>query len=135
MAASRDRRKQAGLPVSETALIVVTVILLLLMGAKRLENAAYLINEARAKNELQRIYRLEKDFLLQNQRFGYADDIRFNNRYPYNGVIFSIHLESSDFTAYAREAIGHDAFGDGRPGNEYFAIDKSGNIFGETFVE
>ena len=56
-------------------------------------------------------------------------------QFPYSGIRYSIEVDTASFMAYAREAEGHDSFGDGRPGNEYIAMDEKGKILDGMFIK
>ncbi len=126
-------RKPRAFTVPELAVIILTAIALLLISGKRLSHSAILRNSARATNELQRICELEHEYFLSHEKFGYSEEIGFKERYGFSGILYSISVDSVGFTAFAREATGSDAFGDHRPGNEYFAIDATGTIVRQSF--
>lgn len=120
-------------PPLEIAVIVVTMLVLLLLTVQRLNNSMYLRNAARVNDELHRICDLEHRYFVANEKFGYAEDIGFKEKYPFSGIVYSINVDSVGFTGFAREATGHDAFGDNRPGNEYYSVDVSDNVTHQTF--
>lgn len=126
-------RKQSALPLIEMAAIIMAVVALIFFAAHRSENAIYLRNTARVSQELHRICGLEHKYFLAHEKFGYAEDIGFSEKYPFSGIVYSINVDSVGFTAFAREAMGHDAFGDNRPGNEYYSVDVMDNIVYQTF--
>jgi len=125
--------KKRAFPPVEMAAIVVTALVLLLLAAQRFDNATYLRNAARVNSELHRICELEHRFFVAHEKFGYAEDIGFKEKYGFSGIVYSINVDSVGFTAFAREASGQDAFGDNRPGNEYYSVDVADNVVHQTF--
>lgn len=128
------RKKRADFPITENIIIILSIVLLLAFAAFRLEASNYLRNTARAQKELETICKLEHEFYKQNGNYGQAEDIGFKLKYPYTGILYSIKTDTIaegkySFTAYAREVIGNDAFGDHKAGNEYFCIDETSKIY------
>ena len=128
------KRRGDTLSLTENTIIIITVVLLFLFMAKRMENSTYLVNRARAQKELSRIYNGELDYYRSYNAFGDKIDLSFKPKFPYSGIEYVIDIDSTNFWAVAREASGNDAFGDGRPGNEYIAIDASGKFIENTFL-
>ena len=127
------RKKAAEFPVTENAAIVVTVVVLLLFAAIRLDHSVCMRNTARAEADLHRIYQHEQNYLQKVGHYGEADEIGFRESYPFSGIIYSVKLDSVGFTAFAAEMPSHDAFGDNLPGNEYYSVNEKDIISHGTF--
>ena len=125
--------KRSEFSATEYLGIIITILVLLLLMSKRLENSVYLVNEERARKELVNIYKLEQS--TKQEKGVYTDKPEFKAAYPYSGILYRVRLDSvKGFVAYAIEAAEIDAFGDNNPGNEYFSIDASRNITEGVFI-
>lgn len=110
-------------------IILGAVLVLVLFSVRKFEYSIYRQNEARAMHELKRIHKMEQAFYTKHNRYGLLAEIRFNTKYGYSGIQYSLDVSPSGFLATAMESPGYDAFGDNRPGNQYRSITQTGSVF------
>ncbi len=118
-------RNRTVFSVWENMLVVAVIVFLFVVMSLRLQNSVYTVNKERAKRELANVSRIEENIKLRTGN--YTDELDFKLTYPYSGILYSVRLDAEKgFVAYAIEAVNTDAFGDNKPGNQFYSLTASG---------